>query len=151
MEEKKEFKYTIGDKVYYQRKLVLGQVNQLIDLTKDLEFPNEIDILDIVRILGDKLVKAISIILIPADIPHLKNKMLETVVLDISFDLTTEQAMVIIEDFFVCNQISLLLKKVEEMMGKIGEEVGRKEEAEKMKQDNSVPFSQVETQQNVKT
>ena len=149
-EEKKEFKYTIGEKVYYQRKLVLGQVNQLIDLTKGLEFPEEINILDIMRILGDKLVKAIGIVLIPAEIP-LKNKVLDNVISDISFELSTEQAMVIIEDFFDCNQISLLLKRIEEMIGKIGEKVGRKEEVEKMKQGNSVPCSQVETPQNVTT
>jgi hypothetical protein len=149
MEERKEFKYTIGDKVYLQRKLVLGQVNQILDLIKGLEIPQNATIMDLVTVLGDKISYAVGILLIPADLDHLKHKNLHTVVEDIQFDISPEQTLEVIEDFFDCNPISLLLNRVNEIVEKMGEKLNQKKAETEQK--NSVQSSQEETSPNVTT
>lgn len=125
MEERKEFKYTIGDKVYYQRKLVMGQVNQLVEIVKVIdEIPENPTVVQLVTAFGDKLMEAVAIILIPADI-KLKEKDVEKVIEDIEFEVEPEMVLEVIEDFFDCNPISLLLKKCGEVIGRVGEKLAK--------------------------
>jgi len=141
-EEKKEFKYTIGDKVYFQRKLVLGQVNQLINLTKGLSFPEETTVMSLVSALGEKVTDAVAIVLIPADVSHLKQKSLDKVRYDLESDMYPEQALEVVEDFFDCNQISSLLNRVGEVVKNVSEKMTGNVKTEP---NNSVSSSQVET------
>ena len=141
-EERKEFKYTIGNKVYFQRKLVLGQVNQLIKLTKDLSFPEETTVMSLVSALGEKVTEAVAIVLIPADVPHLKQKILDNVINDLESEMFPEQALEVVEDFFDCNQISSLLNRVGEVVKNVSEKIV---DTKKMEQNNSASSLQVET------
>jgi len=119
-----EFKYTIGDKVYKQTPLVLGQIQQLTNLIKNLELPTEITPLSLITSLGDKLPTAIAIVLKDPNIP-LKNKDLGTFADEIMFELSTEDTLQVIEDFFSCNQISSLLEKINGTVIKITESLNQ--------------------------
>jgi hypothetical protein len=58
------YKYQIGDKTYVQKKLVLGQWRQLLDLLKGLSVPQDLDAREIVSVFGDKLPYAPAIVLV---------------------------------------------------------------------------------------
>ena len=140
MEEKKEFKYIIGDRVYYQRKLVMGQVNQLIEVTKNLEIPSNPSTMQLITAFGDKITEAIAVVLVPADM-KLKEKHVGQVVSDIQFELEPEMVLEVMEDFFACNQISLLLKKLTNVIEKAVERISPEKTVE-VEQANSASSSQ---------
>lgn len=117
-----EYKYTIGNKVYFQKPLVIGQVSQLLNLLKDVKIPSEINVLTLITLLGDKLSKAIAIILIEPDKP-LKSKNVDELVTEIEFELSPEMAIKIVEDFFDCNPISSLLEKMGNTVNKIAQKM----------------------------
>jgi hypothetical protein len=119
--EAKEFKYTIGSKVYSQKPVVMGQINQLIEVLKGVNIPAEINVVDIITALGEKLPKAIAVVLHDPDIP-LRSKDVNLLASDIEFELTPEQTMEIVEDFFECTPVSLILEK----MGKTIEKISQK-------------------------
>ena len=126
-QEKVEFKYTIGEKVFKQSQLVLGQIQQLQNLIKDVIIPEDVTVSQIIGILGDKLPLAIAIVLREADGKSLKDKDYVALANEISFDMTVDQTVEIIENFFDCNQISSLLKRVqglgEKISGSVSQEV----------------------------
>lgn len=113
MSEVKE--YQIGEKTYVQRQLKLGQVAQLIDLMAEIRIPLTPDPMDIVVILGAKLAKAVAIVLCEKDV-KLKDKDMEALIEELSFELDMEQGAEIITDFFVCNPIQSLMSRVSQMM-----------------------------------
>lgn len=113
-----EYLYKIGNKEYRLKPLVMGQVNQLINLLKDVQIPADATIGTIVLILGERLTEAIAIIL-HTDVP-LKDKNLQQVIEDLSFDLTPEQALEIVNDFFDCTPISSIFERIGKTVEKIG-------------------------------
>jgi len=68
--------------------------------------------------LGDKLALAFAIILIPDGVA-LEDKVIEDWVNKIEFNLDIETALKVVEDFFDCTQISLLLKQFTETVVKV--------------------------------
>ena len=117
-----EFKYEIGGKTYIQKPLVLGQISQLISLMKGLVIPHDIAPMGLVSLLGDKLPIAIAIVLTPEGM-KLKDKDINALTDEIEFEISPEQTIQVIEDFFVCNPIVSLLEKLNEAVGKIGEKM----------------------------
>lgn len=123
MEElKKEYTYTIGTKKYSQKPIVIGQVNQLIDLIKTAEFPTDPTPTSILITLGDKVPLAIAIVLHDPEKP-LREKDYKEMAKDIEFDLTPEMALEVVSDFFDCNQISSLFDKIQETIKSIGSKI----------------------------
>ncbi len=118
MADKKEFKYEIGGRVFIQRPLVLGQLKQLIDhVMKDLIVP-ETDSLDpmmLLEILGDKLPLGLAIILTEEG-KSPKDKNILQLGEDLYFEITAEQTMEVIADFFVCTPVTSLLSMFTEKM-----------------------------------
>lgn len=106
-----EFNYQIGDKTYIQRPLVLGQVRQLLDLLQDIIIPGNIDIMGIVRLLGDLLPEALAIILTEKDHP-LKGKNIAELATEIEFAIAPEQCAEVIENFLSCNPTASLLERL---------------------------------------
>jgi len=107
--------YIIGGKKYIQRPLVLGQVKQLSKLLKDVVISPGDTPVNIIEILGDKLPEAMAIVLTPEG-QTVKDKNIEEIAREIEFQLDLETAVKVVEDFFVCNQISLLWKRVQEIL-----------------------------------
>ncbi len=121
-----KFTYTIGGKKYVQRPLVLGQVNQLMQLLKGMVIPERLDIMLLISLMGDRLSKALAIVLIEEDCKSLKDRNLEALAAEISFNVETETAIKVVEDFFDCNPIASLLEKLSGMTEKIGSMIDKK-------------------------
>ena len=131
MEEvKKEYSYTIGTKKYAQKPIVIGQVNQLIDLIKTADFPTEPTPTSILITLGDKVPLAIAIVLHEPD-KALREKDYKELAKEIEFDLTPEMALEVVSDFFDCNLISSLFDKIQKTVEKIGSKIKKEENGSK--------------------
>lgn len=123
MEEIKEkYKYEIGGVVFWQEKLRLGQINQLISLLKEVNIPAEATAMNLITALGDKLSLAIAIVLHKPEV-KLKDKDIKEVADEIEFEMSPELALEVIEDFFDLTPISSLLEKVGKTVEKIAEKM----------------------------
>lgn len=109
------YRYEIGDKIYHQRELVIGQVSELLRVLRGVSIPADADTLadtlGIVTAVGERLPEALAAILIEEgtslrgrDLNRLADTLAETV--------TPDQAMRIIEDFLGCNPVSSLLERL---------------------------------------
>jgi len=119
-ETKKEYK--IGDKTYFQKKLVMGQVYQILNLLKDINLPADPTAINLITALGDKLAEAIAIVLQESTVP-LKDKNVGQLANDIEFEMDPEQALEVIEDFFDLTPISFLLERVGKTVERIAEKM----------------------------
>jgi len=121
------FTYEIGDKKYYQKKLVLGQIAQLMALLKDTKIPSlfslsggeekmlSLNYEAVAALLGYNLPRAIAIVLIEDAMP-LEDKDLDRLTGDVAFSFDAETTMQVAEDFFACNPIASLLERYIGMM-----------------------------------
>lgn len=120
-----EFKYTIGDKTYIQKPLVLGQIMQLIKIIDGLKIPSGINTLGLIAALGDRSPLALAIVLTEEG-KSPKDKDIEAFSKEIQFDIRPEEAIKVVEDFFDCNQVPSLLKSLSDLVGKITAKIGSK-------------------------
>jgi len=108
------FRYEVEGKIYHQKKLVLGQVAQLMELLKEIKIPlsdaGSFDPHAVADILGDKVHRAVAIVLIEDGVP-LKDKDLEALTREVSWTFDLETTLQVIEDFFACNPIASLLER----------------------------------------
>jgi len=105
-----ESKYTIGDIVYFQRPLLVGQIIPLLDALKGLTFES-LDIMEIIYTLGPRLNSVISVVLIPEGVNAKEKKLAEmTEHFDNYLDVMT--AIQIVSDFFAFSPPSLILKEI---------------------------------------
>lgn len=125
-------KYLIGGKAYIQLPLVLGQINQLIQLLQGLTLYAGMNMAEIVAALGDRLPKALAIVLIDAEmegrdsaemVKYLRDRKINELAAEISFSIDPETPFEVIEDFFSINPIPSLLERfgmmAERLTGKI--------------------------------
>lgn len=108
--------YVIGDKKYYQKKLVMGQLQQLTKAIEGVKFGGDLNIASLINVLGDKLSKVFAIVLIPVEIGNPKEKNLDEICdyLDSNMDIDT--AFEVAQDFFDYNQIQSVLERLTKMM-----------------------------------
>lgn len=112
------YTYEIGGKTYTQRPLVLGQISQLMSLMKGLIIPHDIDTLGLVSLLGNKLPQAVAVVLTPEGV-SLKDKDVNALTAELEFEISPEQTIQVVEDFFVLNPIVSLLERLSGMTEKI--------------------------------
>lgn len=121
--------YEINGKKYVQKPLVLGQTRQLTPLISGIEIKGGIDAVKLIEVLGDKLPTAIAVLLIPEG-TVLRDKDVQELTREIEFEISLEQTIQVIEDFFLINPISSLSKRlgglIERMNGNINQEIGLK-------------------------
>jgi hypothetical protein len=130
------YKYLIGEKIYIQKPLVLGQILQLTGYLEGIKKLSNSP-LEIIRSLGDKLPSALAIVLTEEG-GSVRGKDLKSLADEISFSIDLETIFKVIEDFFGCNPISLNLEKLTAAMQKISEKA-------KVGSKNSSSSSQEET------
>ena len=146
-------KYTIGDKEYIQRPLVLGQINQLIAVIKNIIIPNDFNVKALIGLLGSRLSSAMAIVLLESEAvdgkskkevsQYLRNRELPPIADEIEFSIDPETTVQVIEDFFDCNPIASLLERLSGMTGKISDKI--KKEMEKTSSTSSASPSPEET------
>lgn len=122
--ETKEYKYTIGNKVYFMKPLVMGQLQQLISIIKDVHITDSGNLAMLMMDLGDRLPEAIAVVLHDPDVP-LKDKNLKEMSDSIAFEMTPEQTLQIVEDFFDCTPVSSLLEKIKGTVEKVSEKLNQ--------------------------
>ena len=110
--------YKIGNITYQQRPLVIGQVKQLLTVLEGLTIPSDINIMGLMAVLGDRLPDALAVILTPVGMSP-KDKDLNELSEELAFSLEIEQAMEVVEDFFVLNPISSLFGRLNQAIEKI--------------------------------
>jgi hypothetical protein len=102
--ERTRIEYTFDEKKYYQRRLLIGQIRQLVEQLQGvkIDFGNPAAL---VTSLGDKLPRSLAIVLIP-DGAHPKEMDLaaiEALAADLEFALEPNDVMQVVEDFFSLN------------------------------------------------
>jgi hypothetical protein len=111
------FEYEIGGKKYFQKPLVLGQVQQLIEFLKGRKLPDDLSPFKVIEFLGDDLSEGVAIVL-SEDGRHLKDKDIVSLTAEIKWSIKPETSFEVIRDFFECNPIASMLEK---LTGKIRE------------------------------
>lgn len=101
--------YQVGDKRYTQRKLVMGQVEQLVDLLHDTDFQGGLGVREVVAALGDKLYTAMAIVLREDGAEHWYEKDLDAMAASFRWDMEVQTAVEVVKDFFDCNPVTSLL------------------------------------------
>ncbi|MCK9420208.1 MAG: hypothetical protein M0R70_12600 [Nitrospirae bacterium] len=124
-----QFKYTIADKNYIQRPLVLGQINQLMAVVKGVVFPKDANATTLIALLGNRVHAALAIVLLKEDEvfgkskqaigDYMRDRDIKAIADDLEFCTEAETIMLVINDFFDCNPTQSLL----EMFGKIKEKL----------------------------
>jgi hypothetical protein len=119
--ESEKYHYTIGDKKFIQRPLVLGQVNQLIAVMRGMRIPVTADYAPLMLAFGNKMPMAMAIVLLEQnavagksrqDISrYLMDRELQPLADEIEFNAEGEEIARVIEDFFDCNPIASLLER----------------------------------------
>jgi len=118
------YKYEIGSKVYEQKALVWGQVQQLTNLLTGLAFSSDMTPVEMVGIIGDKMPVALAIVLTEqGKSPRGKN--LTELAEELAFDTSVEMVVKIIEDFFDCNPTALYLEKISKLVGNVTKQVNQ--------------------------
>lgn len=122
-----EKEYDLRGKKYVQRPLVLGQFRALLPLLDGLEIKENSSPFEMINTLGDRIHKALAIVLIEEEIDLRKAlDEIEDRAREIECVITPEQVLEVIEDFFECNRVSSVIEKLAGMMGNIKSKIGEK-------------------------
>jgi len=109
-------KYTIGDKIFIQKKLVLGQWKELRAILDEIKIPVELTPLSLVQSLGSNLFVVLAIVL-TEDGKSPRGKDLAALADEIEYGITPDTAIEALADFFDLNPIPLILKSLADLSG----------------------------------
>lgn len=112
--------YQINDKTYFQYQLVLGQINQLLSVLKDLPLlaPTPQTIL---LSLGEKIPVALAVILVPEG-SKVKDRDLKAIEDDMYY-CPADVVMQVFNDFLSLNPISLFRDKINSLKAMLLKEI----------------------------
>lgn len=110
--------YTFDGKIWLQQPLRIGQYRQIIGLLEGMEIPDSLDAGSLLIALKDKVHTALAIILTPEGIA-LKDKNIEELASELEFTLYPEDLFMVLNDFFDCNDLTSLLKNLNQTIENI--------------------------------
>jgi len=117
--------YEIKGKKYSQKKLVLGQMAQLIELLDGVRI-EQAGVTGMLKAIGGKLPMALAICLIPEGCASIGEKNNLAIAVDMQ-EAEIDQAIEVVGDFLSCNQLSSLLEKLGALAERVAvESVGSK-------------------------
>src|SRR3990172_4372879 len=96
-----------------------------MNLLQGVAIPRESNAAELIIVLGDRLPAAVAIVLHPEGI-KLKDKALDALTREIEFEISPEDTIKVVEDFFGCNPNSLVLEKLNKAVGQMTERTGLK-------------------------
>jgi hypothetical protein len=114
--------YTINDKTYVQKPLVLGQVRQLLRILDGVTFPEELSLSSLLDALGDRLYSALAVVITEKGCSP-KDKDLEAMATDLEWAVEMETVLGIVADFFGLNPVSSILEKTGGMIGRLNQQM----------------------------
>jgi len=113
-----KYTYQIGDKIFIQKALSLGQWKQLIPLIYDLKMSADSGLEDIIAQMGDNLYRAMAVVLTEeGQRPSEKNLEAAGKFLEDEIDMLT--TLEVVENFFDSNPIPSILEKFGRLMRKL--------------------------------
>jgi len=119
------FKYTIGDKTFIQKKLVMGQIDQLMTEVREIKFPARFTANEIKEALGDRLYTGLAIILVEeGKSPRREIEEIQKFANELYWAMDPETIIGVIEDFFDCNPIASISERLSGAMSKVTAKLG---------------------------
>lgn len=115
---KEQKKYEIGGTVYVQRPLVLGQIRQLSDVLSGMTISGDATPASVILAVAERLPMALAVVLTPEGVT-LPDKDLKALAEKIEFEISAEQVVEVVEDFFDCNPVASVLQKLAGAMGTV--------------------------------
>jgi hypothetical protein len=109
--------YKIGGLVYLQRPLVLLQIEQLSAFLGAMAIPSGLNVVGIVRLLGDRIADALAILLTPAGV-EVDQKDLAVTATHLRNHVDIDTAVRVVEDFLTCNPVGSVFDKLTGVMAK---------------------------------
>lgn len=103
--------YVFNGTTYIQRPLVLGQVRQLVNLLEGTSFRRDGGVQAIIDALGDKIGHALAIVLTEKG-KSPRDKDLDNLAGELEYDMTPEDLLQVIDDFFCLNPVSSLFERM---------------------------------------
>jgi hypothetical protein len=135
VKEVKVFTYEIGDKKYFQRRLIFGQIRQLLTLMSKIDFQVPKKVTDMEQLIGALIISKIvdgsaleflAIVLTPEGM-HPKDKDIKAVMYDLEWsglDLGNLTLIPkVVEDFLSCNPTSSLSAEMRAAGERLAEKV----------------------------
>ena len=118
--EGERFEYTLGDKTYVQKSLVLGQLKCLTKLLKGLKLPEKLDIVAIAEALEDVISNALAIVLLEVgkeSIESIKAQVENEAVrnqraTEFDYIVNSNDVVTMIDDFLACNPVTSILRLI---------------------------------------
>lgn len=111
-------RYQIGGVTYVQRPLVLLQVEQLTEFFADIQLPPGLNVIGIVKTLGDRIADALAIVLTPEGV-ELDQKDLAASAAHLRKSVDIATAVRVVEDFLSCNPVASVFDKLTAAIGNI--------------------------------
>jgi hypothetical protein len=108
---KKEKQYHIGGKTFIQRPLVLGQLQQILELIAGLQIPRVITTPAVVAMLESRLPRAVAILLCEKG-TRLKDKDLDALTEFMAGECDFATTLEVVENFFALNDLPCILDKL---------------------------------------
>ena len=116
--------YTIGDRKYVQRPLVVGQFNRLVPLIEGIRVSQESTPADLIKAFGGVLPDALAVVLLPEGeevAASFEPNALTARRSHLEWNTGPEAALEVIEDFFDCNPVSSIFERLTGMMTTVRE------------------------------
>lgn len=108
--------YTINEKTYTQRTLVLGQIKQLTEALQGVNIPAGAGVGQVAGLIGDNLARCAAVILQPEGVAH-KDKELEALEIEFAEHLDIVTADKVIDDFFVLTPAAIIARLLGRLRG----------------------------------
>lgn len=118
--------YKLGGRTYEQWPLVLGQLDQLDKLLKEVDWDKAASASDLLRLLGEQLPLAAAVVLRPKRpwplclLYEPKRKNLRRLAKRLAFDLDLTTSYQVVADFFTCNPVQSFLGQLTGVMQETG-------------------------------
>jgi hypothetical protein len=153
-------KYQVGEKIYIQKALVIGQIRLVTDLLKTIDLPKTIDVPEIVNSIGGVISEAMAIVLMEESMVKATAKELAVYfsaeaikerVEEFTFKLGSDVIVEAVNDFLSCNPITSGLELIKTVVSNMYQVtpaikiVEEKTEAESTGSIESVSTLQTET------
>ena len=118
--------YTFDEKKYFMSSMKIGQYRQIIGLLEGIEIPDTLDAGSLLIALKDKIHTALAIVLTPEGV-NLKDKDIDELASELEFTLYPDDLFMVLNDFFDCNDLTSLLKNLNQTIESITKKATQEE------------------------
>lgn len=112
-----EYRYqTIDGRQFVQRRLVLGQMEQLVDVMRDVKWPSfdNFNLLSFYEAIGGKLPVALAVVLVESG-KDLREKDVDSLADDLRYSMPLDEGVRALKDFFVLNPTASIARSLGDM------------------------------------